>query len=147
MKPLVHKVAAAIATLCIATFFTSTLIVELFGSIDSVSQIKALIVFPGLYILVPAIAITGATGMSMAKQRRGQVIDRKKKRMPIIAANGLLILIPSAILLNQWAEVGSFDSKFYIVQVMELLAGFTNLSLMVMNIRDGQKFNPKKVKI
>ncbi|WP_375750075.1 hypothetical protein [Vibrio sp. HN007] len=146
MKPLVHKIAAVIATLCIATFFSSTLIVELFGSMDSIRQIKALIVFPGLYILVPAIAVAGATGSSMAKQRKGRVIDRKKKRMPIIAANGLLILIPAAILLNQWAEAGSFDTKFYIVQAMELLAGLTNLSLMVMNIRDGQKFNPKKAK-
>ena len=62
MKPIIHKTAALTATLCVATFFTSTLLVELFGTLESVKLVKSMIVFPGLFILVPAIAITGATG-------------------------------------------------------------------------------------
>jgi hypothetical protein len=59
--------------------------------------------------------------------------------MPFIGANGVLILIPAAFFLDQWAWAGSFDMKFYIVQGMELVAGVINLILMSMNIRDGMK--------
>lgn len=144
MKPIIHRIAAITATLCIATFFTSTLLVEIFGTKESIQLVKSLIVFPGLFILVPAIATAGATGAAMAKLRRGKVIERKSKRMPIIAFNGIVILIPAAYFLNQWAKAGEFDSIFYGVQLLELMAGAVNLSLMVLNIKDGRKFRPNK---
>jgi hypothetical protein len=146
MKPIIHRTAAIIATLCVATFFTSTLVVELFGSTESIQLVKSLIVFPGLFILVPAIATTGATGAAMAKVRKGKVIERKSKRMPIIAFNGIAILIPAAYFLNQWAQAGEFGALFYGVQALELIAGATNLSLMVLNIKDGRKFSAKRRK-
>ena len=141
----IHPVAAIIATLCIATFFTSTLLVELFGSHESIAMIKSLIVVPGLFILVPAIAATGGTGFALAKNRKGRLVERKKRRMPFIVANGILILLPAAIFLDQWATSGSFDTKFYIVQGLELLAGAVNLTLMSLNIRDGLKMTGNKV--
>jgi hypothetical protein len=57
--------------------------------------------------------------------------------MPFIAANGLLVLIPCAIFLDRWAAAGEFDTTFYTVQALELLAGAVNLALMGLNIRDG----------
>lgn len=137
MKRKIHLVAAITATLCIATFLTSTILVELFGSEKLISTVKHLIVTPGLFILIPAIALTGGTGFAYAKNWKGQLIDSKKKRMPIIAAIGLLVLVPCAIVLSQWATAGTFDNKFYIVQAVELLAGAINLALMSMNMRDG----------
>lgn len=137
MKSKVHLIAAIVATLCIASFFSATILVELFGSEKSVSTVKSLIVMPGLFILIPAIAITGGTGFTCAKNRKGNLIVGKKRRMPFIAANGLLVLTPCATFLRQWADIGSFDTKFYIVQGIELLAGATNLTLMGMNMRDG----------
>jgi hypothetical protein len=59
--------------------------------------------------------------------------------MPLIAANGLLVLLPAAIFLNLWAAQGTFDSRFYLVQAVELLAGAINLLLMGLNMRDGVK--------
>lgn len=143
MKTKIHVLGAFIATLCIAAFFTSTFIVELFGTYESIARVKELIVMPGLFILVPAIAATGATGSSLGKNRKGRLVAAKKKRMPIIAANGLLILLPAAIFLNQWAASGIFDTRFYMVQGLELIAGATNLTLMGMNIRDGLRLSGK----
>lgn len=141
MPKQVHFVAGLLATLTIATFFTSTVIVELFGSHEAVASIKALIVMPGLFILVPAIAATGGSGFYMSKSRQGRLVETKKKRMPFIAANGLLVLIPCAIFLDRWATTGTFDSTFYLVQGLELLAGAVNLTLMGLNIRDGLKMS------
>lgn len=150
MKQIIHRIAAITATLCIATFFTSTVITELFGSYETIALIKRLIVLPGLFVLVPAIAITGGTGFTLSKDRKGRLVKSKMKRMPFIGANGLLILLPAAIILDHWAASGSFDAKFYMVQILELLAGMVNLSLMVFNIRDGLrlsgKLHQKKVK-
>jgi len=141
MPKQVHFVAGLLATLTIATFFLSTVIVELLGSPESVATIKSLIVMPGLFILVPAIAATGASGFFLSKSRQGRLVETKKNRMPFIAANGLLILIPCAIFLNRWASAGTFDSAFYLVQSLELLAGAVNLTLMGLNIRDGSKMS------
>lgn len=144
MKNIIHRSAAITATLCVAIFFSSTLVVELFGSIEAIRQVKSLIVFPGLFILVPAIALTGATGFALAKQRSGRVISRKKKRMPFIAINGVFILIPAAIFLNQWAIEGNLGTQFYLLQAAELIAGAVNLALMTMNIIDGKKFTKNR---
>ena len=141
MKQVIHRTAAIIATLCIGTFFFSSLLVELFASHAMIATVKSLIVTPGLFILVPAIAITGATGFSLAVKRKGGLIDKKKKRMPIIAANGILVLLPAAIYLDQLAADGSFGLSFYLVQGVELFIGGVNLTLMSLNIRDGLKLS------
>ncbi|MCK6415793.1 MAG: hypothetical protein L6Q63_09645 [Giesbergeria sp.] len=131
-----HLIAGILAPLCIATFFVSTIAVELFGSHEAVAQLKSLIVTPGLWILVPAVMAAGGSGMFLGKSRSGRLVAAKKKRMPFIAANGLLVLVPCALVLNRWAAAGSFDTAFYVVQAVELLAGAINLTLMGRNVRD-----------
>jgi len=137
----VHLLAGLLATLVIATFFISTILVELFASQQAVATVKYLIVVPGLFILVPSIAASGGSGFVLSKSRRGKLVLTKKKRMPFIAANGIFILVPAAIFLNRLASEGTFDTTFYLVQGIELLAGSVNLTLMAMNIRDGLKMS------
>lgn len=139
MPKRVHMVAGVLAALTIAAFFMSTVLVELFGSHEVVAWLKSLIVMPGLFILVPAIAATGGSGLLLSKSRRGRLVDVKKRRMPFIAANGLLVLVPCAVFLNRWAATGTFDTDFYVVQAIELLAGAVNLTLMGLNMRDGMR--------
>jgi len=132
-----HLAAGLLAPLCIATFFLSTILTELFGSYAAVAQLKSLIVTPGLWIMVPLMAAAGGSGMFLARSRKGRLVDAKKKRMPFIAANGLLVLVPCAIVLDRWAAAGSFDTAFHVVQAVELAAGATNLVLMGLNAGDG----------
>jgi len=141
MTQRIHFLAGLLATLTIATFFSATLFSELLGSPDTIATVKALIVMPGLFILIPAIAATGASGFTLSKSRQGRLIAAKKKRMSFIAANGVLFLVPCAIFLNRWAAAGTFDTTFYLVQGLELLAGATNLGLMGLNIRYGLRMS------
>ena len=141
MPKKIHSLAGFLASLCIATFFLSTLGVELFGTHETVAMVKAWIVMPGLFVLVPAIAVTGASGVFLARSRKGRLVQAKKRRMPFIAVNGLLIMIPCAIFLNRWAAAGAFDTMFYAVQALELLVGAVNLTLMSLNIRDGMRMS------
>ena len=137
MPKIIHRIGGFVAPLCIALFWTSTVFVELFGSHAAVAQLKSLIVTPGLWILIPSIAMAGGSGVFMGKTRPGRLVDTKKNRMPFIAANGLLVLVPCAVVLNRLATAGNFDSTFYVVQAIELIAGPINLALMGMNVRDG----------
>ncbi len=136
MKTTIHAIAGITAFLLILTFFTSTVAVELAGNEEAIASVKQWIVY-GLFALVPAIAITGAMGAVLAKNTISNLASAKKKRMPIIAANGIAILIPAAIYLDHLATAGDFGTAFYLAQTLELLAGATNLLLMALNIRDG----------
>ncbi len=138
MKKIVHPVAGAIAILTIATFWVSTSLSELFGSRELIVTVKSTIPW-GFLLLVPALALAGGTGFSLAGGRRGGVIGAKVERMPFIAANGLLVLIPSALFLAYKAKTGAFDASFYVVQAIELTAGATNIALLGLNMRDGFK--------
>ena len=136
MKTRIHAIAGAIGFLTILTFWSSTVISELFGSHETIAMVKGSIL-TGMFILIPAMAIVGASGASLGSGRTDALVLAKKKRMPIIAANGLLILVPMAFLLEARAMAGQFDTMFYLMQGVELIAGALNLSLMGMNMRDG----------
>jgi hypothetical protein len=132
-----HLIAAVVATLCVVTFLVSTVAVELSGSHAAIAHVKALVVTPGLWIMVPAMAAAGGSGMFLGRTRRGRLVDAKRRRMPLLAANGLLVLVPCAIVLDRWAAAGAFGAAFHAVQALELIAGATNLALLGLNVRDG----------
>lgn len=138
MKPVIHASVGAVAMLCILSFWTSTAISELFLAPTAVVVVKQ-VILQGMWLLIPAMAITGGSGFFLAGGRSGRLVDVKKKRMPIIAANGLLIMVPSAFFLSHKATAGEFDAVFYGVQAVELAVGLVQLALMGLNFRDGLK--------
>jgi hypothetical protein len=135
---IVHPVASVLAILTIATFWLSTALSELFASQELVIAVKTAIPW-GFLLLVPALAAAGASGFALAKGRRAGLVGAKIKRMPLIAANGLFVLIPSALFLASKARVAEFDTSFYVVQALELAAGAANIMLLGLNMRDGLK--------
>lgn len=98
---------------------------------------KRLIVFPGLFLLVPSLMTLGITGHRLADGRQSRFIIKKQQRMRLVMLNGLLILLPLALLLRSLAIHHSFTPWFYRLQALELLAGASNMMLIGMNIRDG----------
>lgn len=76
--------------------------------------------------------------MNLGRRRKDAPALAKEKRMPFIAANGLIVLLLATFYLQGKAAYGEFDMMFYAGQVLELVAGATNLTLMGLNIRDGR---------
>jgi len=138
MKKAIHPIAGALALVILATFWLSTAVAEMSGSQAAVVAIKTAIPW-GFLLLIPALAATGGTGFALSRGRRGGLLDAKIKRMPWIAVNGLLILIPAALFLSFKAQAGEFDMRFYAAQALELVAGATNITLLSLNMRDGLK--------
>ncbi|MCC7083093.1 MAG: hypothetical protein IT530_20695 [Burkholderiales bacterium] len=136
MKAKLHGFFGAVALLCIATFWVSTAISEAFLDLASVTAVKNAIL-AGMWVLIPAMAATGGSGFSLASSRRGRLVEVKARRMKLVAANGLLVLLPSAFVLASWANAGRFDGAFYALQALELLAGAANITLLALNLRDG----------
>jgi hypothetical protein len=131
-----HAIAGLVGFALILTFWLSTVSAELLGSAATVTAVKRAIPW-GILLLVPALAFTGASGFRMGAASSNATLARKARRMPLIAANGLLILVPAALYLAVLATRGEFGSVFYVVQAIELVAGGANLALMALNIRDG----------
>jgi hypothetical protein len=136
MKSKLHAIAGGVALLTITIFWLSTLAAELSGNAATIAAVKAAIL-AGMVVLIPAMALAGASGFSLGRGWKSPVVARKKTRMKIIAANGLLILLPSAFFLAGRAEAGLLDATFFAVQALELAAGAINIMLLSLNMRDG----------
>jgi hypothetical protein len=138
-----HPVAGVLGFLTILTFWTATVASELSGSTAAIIAVKQAIPW-GLLILVPALAITGASGFRLSRGWKDPRVALKKRRMPFIAGNGIVILIPAALTLSVLASRGDFGTTFYVVQAAELTAGAVNLVLMGLNIRDGLRISRQR---
>lgn len=144
MKTRIHALAGALALLTVAAFWTSTVVAEVFLSGVAVARVKTGILY-GMILLVPALMITAGSGFSLSARHAGARVAAKKRRMPFIAANGLLILLPAAFFLQGRAAADDFDRCFYVVQAIELLAGGANLFLMGLNLCDGIRLRAQAV--
>ncbi len=142
----IHVTAALTAFCAILTFWLSTISVELLGSESQIVLVKEAIRL-GLFVLVPAIAIAGATGAYLGRGSTHPRIRAKRHRMPFIAGNGVLVLVPAVIYLDRLAARGDFGATFVTVQSVELVAGLVNLILMSLNIRDGVRLGRGRVGI
>lgn len=136
MKPKLHAFFGAVALLCIAAFWTSTVVSELFLEQASVVVVKNAIL-TAMWVLIPALAATGGSGFALARTRTGPLVAVKARRMKVMAANGLLVLLPSAWVLASWANAARFDTAFFALQGVELVAGAVNITLLILNMRDG----------
>lgn len=136
MKSKLHVLAGTIALICISMFWISTMYFELFGTYTEIAKVKSNILW-GMVILIPSMMAVGGSGFALGSKWKGKIISAKKLRMKIIAANGIIVLLPSAIFLAQWADAGLFDIRFYTVQALEIFIGATNIGLLSLNMKDG----------
>lgn len=136
MKKRVHAIAGMLGLTIIAVFFTASVVVELFGDQGAITTVKQWIVY-GLFLLIPTMAVTGGSGRALIGRRRGPRVRNKQRRMIAIAALGLAVLTPCAVVLRNLSAAGDFGGLFVAVQAVELAAGAVNITLMSLNARDG----------
>jgi hypothetical protein len=139
-KTALHALAATVALLTVVTFLTATVVAELFFDTLFVAAVKHAIVL-GLWVLIPALALTAGTGFALGRGRTGRLLEGKRQRMPFIALNGLLGLLPAALFLNYKAQAGAFDTAFYLVQGLEFLLGMVQTGLLARNFLAGVRLS------
>lgn len=145
MRPVtrIHAASGIAAIVIISLFWTATVTSELALGWNAVVAVKTM-VLAAIPILIAAMATAGLTGARLAGTSSASVIVRKRRRMMIIALNGLFVLVPSAVFLAWKAHAGFPDVGFYTMQVLELVAGAVNVSLLVANARDGRRMTAKR---
>ncbi len=139
----IHAIAGILGFLCITAFWSTTLISELFLSHYAVAVVKQSICY-ALIVFIPLMVLTGLSGNKMGGKSQHPMIAAKRRRMPVIALNGVLIMAPCALYLNHLAQTEQFAApSFYAVQLLELLAGAGNLTLIGLNARDGLRIRKR----
>ena len=134
-----HAVAGFLALLALLSFWLATVVAEGFLDRPAVAAVKGAIVC-GLLVLIPAIATAGMTGAALSRGRAGPAAV-KTRRMRVLAANGVLVMIPAALFLNAKAEAGELDGLFFLIQAAELTVGTVQIAFMAMNLRDGLRMS------
>ncbi len=134
-----HATAGSLALLTLLSFWISTVVAEGFLSWPAVVAVKGAIV-EGLFVLVPTMILTGVTGAVLSRGRSG-LVAIKAKRMKILTANGVLVMIPAALFLNLKAAAGEMDGLFSLVQAIELAVGAVQVAFMSMNVHGGLRLS------
>lgn len=132
----VHGLAGIVAMLTVLCFWSATLLSELFMSHEAVDFVKRSILY-GLAILIPSMALAGASGAALGRKRGGRLLELKKKRMKMLAITGFLIMLPSAVFLHLKSAANEFDALFYAIQSLELAGGIVQFMLLAKNFRAG----------
>lgn len=132
----IHAAAGFVGLATIAVFMASTVAVEAMGDAATIAVAKRAIAW-GLLLLIPSLVAAGGSGFRLAGGAKAGAAAVKAKRMRIVAANGLVVLVPAALFLANRATAGAFDGFFTAVQAIEFLAGAINVTLLTRNLRDG----------
>ena len=146
---IIHRAAGLVAFSLVATFWTTSVIVELAGTRAAIAAAKEAIAW-GLVALVPAVIVANASGMYRARARTGRdhklpaLLVRKRRRGIAVAVIGLTVLLPCALWLA-WEAPGTapLSSTFHAVQAIELVGGGINLILLGLNARDGYRMRAR----
>ena len=136
----IHLAAAVGALALIATFLVSSAVTELTGSAGDVHSLRQRIVL-GLPLLIGCLAAAALTGRRLARNSRAAVIRRKQRRMQVVAAIGIIMLVPCALILDARTAGASAGSVVIALEIAETLAGALNLTLLLLNVRDGRRLS------
>jgi hypothetical protein len=134
----IHRVIGPLALATVSLFFTATIAAELSGSHEAIRAVKRAIVL-ALPAMVLFVAGGAASGRQLGRKfKASPLLTAKSRRMPFIVALGLLVMLPSAVALDQLAQRDELGLAFMAIQAVELLGGFTNFVLLLLMARDGR---------
>ncbi len=142
----IHLAAAVGALALIATFLVSSAVTELTGSAGDVHSLRQRIVL-GLPLLIGCLAAAALTGRRLARNSRAAVIRRKQRRMQVVAAIGIIMLVPCALILDARTAGASAGSVVIALEIAETLAGALNLTLLLLNFRDGRGITRRRAPV
>ena len=131
-----HPIAGVIGFATILTFWLSTVTSELFGSTAVVAAVKETIPW-GFLIVVPALAIAGASGFRIAGASSDPRIDEEKAPHAVHRGERSFHSHAGRALSGGAGVARRVRDDLLCVQAIELVAGAINLTLMSLNIRDG----------
>ncbi|SEH33401.1 hypothetical protein [Magnetospirillum fulvum] len=134
---LIHPLAARATLGLFVLIWGSAVAAGLFADREMLAFIKEVVVWT-LFLLTPLTMLTAGTGLILGRARPGPITDRKRRRLRLIVAIGIVILLPATLVLDAMVQSDSYDATLFLVfQGIELVAGLVLLTLMGISVRDG----------
>jgi len=140
-----HLAASLTAVAIVALFLAATLAAEVVGG-DAPTEVKHWIA-RAVVVLVPVMAAAALSGRRLAGGSRAAPVRRKLRRTQVAAAIGVLVLGPCALALDHLSGRDDVDTTLAIVQLIELVAGASNLALLSLNVRDGLAMRARRTSL
>ncbi|WP_216192248.1 hypothetical protein [Polynucleobacter sp. AP-RePozz3-80-G7] len=138
MKTLLHASAGIFAAFFLFIFFSATLVAELYYSPNDVIAVQQSIL-QAMWVYIPLIFVAGGMGYVLGNERKGNIVEAKKKRMLAIILVSIFLLFPSVYALASQTADYVRNAVFYGVEVLELIVTALLMILLVLNVRDGAK--------
>lgn len=138
MKTILHALFGLFAFALIFLSLTASMITEIGYSQGEISEVRAFIL-DGILLLELILGFTLVLGLSLARTRKGRIIDSKKKRTLWVFSISAFILLPIAYLLSVYAKDDNFNLLYFACQFIEYAFDIVALIFLGLNIRDGGK--------
>lgn len=142
--PRLHAAAGLAAMAAIVALQGLTALSETSGYGADILLMRERVLWIVGLVLLPAMMAAGLSGFRLGRGWRRPEVAAKAARMRLIAAIGLLILLPLAVGLWWLAAQGMIEGRFHLLQRIESLAGLVNLLLLGLNLRDGMRLRPRR---
>ena len=136
-----HKIAGTLALLVILTFFSFSLYAELARDLQLIRMVKTGILYGILllFVIMPAVVVSGKKS---AGTTTSPIVGRKLKRMKLIAADALILIVLAMVLYHR-AVNNMIDQTFVAIQLIEFVFGLLNAVFLILMIRDGRILSGK----
>ena len=136
---LFHHTSSILVLLMIICFEISSLSSEFLGDYTLIANVKKAILYSlPLLMIFMIIAAVSAKKLALL-YTNNPYAQIKVKRMKLMGMNGLVFLMPLAILLNYFAQNSIIDTTFYLLQCLEIICGLFNILFFVKIFIDEKK--------
>lgn len=138
MKTLIHASAGTFAMLFLMVYLIAMLIAEFQYETQDVIAVQQLI-FQSMGYYLFLLLMSGGIGLLLSKERKGHIVEMKKKRMLAIIACSIFILTPCSYLLAK-NDLDSLGISFmHILEGVEVITIILLIVLFGFNFRDGTR--------
>ena len=138
MKTLYHAAAGISSLTCLLIFLVATINVEYSYSAPEMIAAQG-VMLQTMWVYIPLIFTAGGIGYILSKERKERIVQVKKRRMVIIIAVSLFILMPCIYTLANAARYEIAGTIFSRIEILEVLSLILLIALLGLNARDGAR--------
>ena len=144
MKTIIHASAGVLTMLFLLVFFVAICVAEIkYGVEDVIAVQRNIYEAMGFYVFL--LLITGGVGLLLSRERKGRIVEMKKRRTLAILACSVFVLLPCSYLLANYDLALRGRLFMYLLEGIELLVIGLLITLLSFNFRDGLRLTAPPV--
>lgn len=143
MKTLLHASAGVVALLMLIAYFLAMLFAKaLCATEDMITVQKAML--ESMWAYIPLILIAGSIGLVLGNERKGLIVEAKKRRMFLVVLFSVFALLPSNYLLANNILIAEEAIVLFVMEAFESVVELILIILLILNFRDGTRLTANR---